>query len=143
MCAHYTVFSEAEILEMRIILEELSKKFGAQAVKTGEINPTDIAPVLTLADDRLVPSPARFGLPRKDGKGLNLNARSDNALTVWRRSLFTRRCVVPSTGFYEWLHVGKKPTDQFLFRRPGEKMLYMAGMLDRITDKDGVTPLSS
>jgi len=86
-----------------------------------------------------VPSPAKFGLPKKDGKGVHLNARSDNAMTVWRRALFSRRCVVPSTGYYEWMHEGKKATDKFLFRRPGEKMLYMAGMLGQSVGKDGVT----
>jgi len=42
-----------------------------------------------------------------------------------------RRCIVPSTGFYEWNSEKKK----FLFRLEGTKTLYMAGLYTHYKDE--------
>ena len=142
ICGRYTVFTEEEIIEMRAIIDEIGRRFGPEAIKTGEIFPTNTAPVLTLNDHRLAPLPVAWGFPHWDGKGRPIiNARSETALEkrMFSKPLLTRRCVIPSTGFFEWSHVdGKAKKDKFLFRRPGEKMLYMAGMVDALKGKDGV-----
>ena len=141
MCGRYSVFTEAEIIEMQSIIAEVSARFGPEAIKTGEIFPTNIAPVLTLNDNRLAPFPVSWGFPRWDGKGTIINARSETALEkrMFSKPLLTRRCVIPSTGFYEWSHMdGKAKKDKFLFRCPGEQILYMAGMVDTVKGKDGV-----
>jgi len=140
MCGRYTVFAEEEIIEMQAIISEVSARFGPEAIKTGEFFPTNTAPILTLNDNRLAPRPVVWGFPRWDGKGTIINARSETALEkrMFSKPLLTRRCVIPSTGFYEWLHFdGKTKKDKFLFRRPGESMLYMAGMVDTFKVADG------
>ena len=140
MCGRYTVFTENEILEMRVIIEEISRNFGPQAIKTGEIFPTNLAPVLSRNESRIAPRPVAWGFPRWDGKGTIINARSETALEkrMFSRPLLTRRCVIPSTGFYEWAHMGgKAKKDKLLFCRPGEPMLYMAGMMDTFKGADG------
>lgn len=163
MCARYTVFTEEEVIEIRSIIAEVSRKFGSGAVNTGEIRPTNTAPVLTFDGDRLTPCPVSWGFPKWNGKGVDINARTDtiiNALdnpakrSIWRNPILTRRCVIPSTGFYEWAyesvfepqtslfpvepkHSSKEPKIKLLFCRPDEPMLYMAGMIDTFTDKDG------
>jgi len=131
MCGRYTVFTEAEIIEMRAIIDEISRKFGPEAIKTGEIFPTNTAPILTLNDHRLAPFPVSWGFPKWDGKGVIINARAETAIekNMFRKSLLERRCVIPSTGFFEWLHVeGKKKKDKYLLRLPDTEMLFMAGM---------------
>jgi putative SOS response-associated peptidase YedK len=128
MCARYTVFSEAEILEMRAIIDEISRMFGPGAVKTkGVIAPTDMAPVLAMSGGGLSPMPARFGFPRWDGKGVVFNARSETAeqKPMFARPLLRGRCVVPAVGFYEF----SAAKERYFFTRPGEPVLYMAGML--------------
>jgi len=162
MCAQYTVYSEEEIIEMRRIIDEISKRFGDQAVKTGIIRRTDTAPVLTIGGHRLAPVPASFGFPKWwGGGGVIVNARRETALdkAVFSKPLLSRRCVVPSTGFLEGAHAsalerqmsmfpmdaGEKegeqkasgPKVQLLFNRPGESMLYMAGMLGTFSDDRG------
>lgn len=54
----------------------------------------------------------------------NARAETVEEKKTFRQSLFTNRCVVPSTGFYEWDEQKKK----HLFRLPGEQTLYMAGI---------------
>jgi putative SOS response-associated peptidase YedK len=150
------VFTEEEIIEMKAIIAEVSRKFGDGAVRMGEIYPTNTAPILTLADNRLAPIPVTWGYPKWDGKGVLINARSETALEkpMFAKPLLTRRCVIPSTGFYEWAledavepqlsllpgdnkSSGKAAKVKLLFRRPEETMLYMAGMMNTFTDKDG------
>lgn len=156
MCARYTVFTEEEIIEIRSIIAEVSRKFGDGAVATGEIRPTNNAPVLTMEDGRLAPRPVSWGFPKWDGKGVIINARSESALEkpMFSEALLTRRCVIPSTGFYEWANcpapdaqlslfrddsrpAAKPQKIKLHFRRPNEPMLYMAGMIGRFTDYDG------
>lgn len=156
ICARYTVFTEEEIIEIRSIIAEVSRKFGDGAVKTGEIYPTDTAPVLTLNNNLLSPRPVSWGFPKHDGHGVIINARSESALNkqIFSIPLLTRRCVIPSTGFYEWVNeeipnpqLSFFPADttnsaiqrkvKHLFRRPCEKMLYMAGMMSKFIDKAG------
>ena len=43
---------------------------------------------------------------------------------MFRRSLLERRCIVPTTGFYEWDGQKRK----YHFRLPGQDRLYLAGL---------------
>lgn len=158
MCGRYTIFSEEEIIEMNAIIAEVSRLFGEGAIKSGEIFPTNIAPVLTLEAGELSPVPVSWGFPKWDGKGVIINARSESALQkpMFSKPLMTRRCVIPSTGFYEWTlkeenqheqmsfldgvelsspNIGKKL--KLHFRLPGELMLYMAGIISTHVDAKG------
>ena len=84
-----------------------------------------------------------------------INARSESALAkpMFSAPLLTRRCIVPSTGFYEWTFAVSKREQAPLFgedeqpppnkkvklhfKLPGESMLFMAGMINTFTDADG------
>ncbi len=99
MCGRYTIFTEAEIIEMNAIIAEVGRRFGAGAVSTGEIFPTNIVPVLKLEGSRLAPHPVSWGFPKWSGKGVNINARTDtilNALhhpeerSIWREPIMIR-----------------------------------------------------
>jgi putative SOS response-associated peptidase YedK len=159
MCARYTVYSEDEIIEIRAIIDEVSRKFTHVAVDTGEIFPTCTAPILMMAGNQITPVPAAFGFPKPWGeKGVIVNAKSETALEkpMFSKSLLTRRCVVPSTGFYEWAAASLFEEDQqtsffqtetkpkvkeakvkLHFNLPGEAMLYMAGMVSTVADGMG------
>ena len=103
-------------------------------MKTGEIFPTDLTPVLLPYADVIVPRLMVWGFPSFRNKGVIINARSE---TVREKKLFAsalekRRCIIPSTGFYEWNAEKKK----FLFNMPDSGMLYMAGIYDRFDGED-------
>ncbi len=128
MCGRYTVFTEDEIAELRAILNEINERYKNTrlhaAMKTGEIAPTNVAPVVASDGVHLM----HWGIPKWDGKGVVINARSESAheKSMFKQSLLTRRCVVPSTGFYEWSHTG--PKIKYLCRMPGIPLLLMAGI---------------
>jgi putative SOS response-associated peptidase YedK len=128
MCGRYnfTVEQNDEIIE---ILEKLNAKFHNAAVKTGDIYPTNQAPILALDQEEISPTMSAWGFPKFDEKGVIINARSETAFEkrTFRDSLLNRRCIIPSTGFYEWDSEKRK----FLFQMEGTKVLYMAGLYTR------------
>lgn len=137
MCGRYTLFTEEEIDDLAGILQNLDRSHAAGAeMKTGEIFPTNAVPVLTSAAGQMQPELQIWGFPGFQGKGVLINARAETAeqKRTFRDSLLYRRCLVPSTGFYEWSHDGRK--QKYLFRLGAEavgskqdpRMLYMAGL---------------
>lgn len=130
MCGRYYIETEDDIIEIRSIIQEVQDKlYGtpeAVKLKSGEIFPTNVAPIIT-ADGAVA---MQWGFPRWDGKGVVINARSETAhdKSMFRKSLLERRCVVPTTGFFEWRHEGGKSKEKYLFNLPGEKVLYLAAM---------------
>jgi len=132
MCGRYnfTVEQSDEIIE---ILEKLNAKFHNTAVKNGDIYPTNQAPILTLESEEISPVVSTWGFPKFDEKGVIINARSESAFEkkTFRDSLLNRRCIIPSTGFYEWDSNKRK----FLFRMEGTKVLYMAGLYSYYRDE--------
>lgn len=125
MCGRYnfTVEQSDEVLE---ILEKLNAKFQGKEAKTGEVFPTNLAPILIEEQKEVSPTLSSWGFPKFDGKGVIINARSETAFEkrTFRESLLSRRCIVPSTGFYEWDSTKQK----WLFRLEGTNALYMAGL---------------
>lgn len=130
MCGRYYVDTEEDIQEMREIIQEIVTKYADSPqladMKTGEIYPTNTVAVVGGEGPELM----RWGFPMQGKSQAIINARSETAYErpMFRTALITRRIVVPTNGFYEWSHVGGKSIDKFLFRVPGEKMLYLAGM---------------
>ena len=129
MCGRYN-FTVEESTEMQDIIDKLNAKakspFQGKTLKTGEIFPTDLAPILIEEGNKVSSAACGWGFPRFDNKGVIINARSETAFEkkTFRNSLLNYRCIIPSTGFYEWDSSKKK----FVFNMEGSKALYMAGL---------------
>lgn len=127
MCGRYSLFTGDELAEIQQIIRQVDGQ-----IKTGEIFPTNQAPILVAQGDSLAAQAVGWGFPRFGSSGVIINARSETAgeKRTFKNCLTARRCVVPSTGFYEW--DGQK--QKFQFREPGRGVLYMAGLYN---DFDG------
>lgn len=125
MCGRYnfTVEQSDEVLE---ILEKLNARFQGKDAKQGEVFPTNLAPILVGEERQVSPVLSSWGFPKFNAKGVIINARAETAFEKrsFRDSLQNRRCIIPSTGFYEWDSEKKK----YLFRLEGTNALYMAGL---------------
>jgi len=142
MCGRYLIEDEAyaDILQILHDLNAGSASrnggFSVDEAVRGEVFPTNIAPVIT---DNGVAA-VKWGFPHWKKSGVIINARAETALEKrsFQKPLRERRCVVPSSGFYEWGRSGGgKLKDKFLLRRPGEHLLYMAGMVNTFRDALG------
>lgn len=134
MCGRYTFFTDKELSEIDEIIEQISNDIQREKMKTGEIFPTEVAPVLLPQKDMIVPRLMKWGFPDFRSKGVVINARSETVRErkVFAASLEQRRCAIPSTGFFEWDAQKKK----YLFNMPDSGMLYMAGLYSRFDGED-------
>lgn len=123
MCGRYQFTAEqcAEILQ---IIQEVERRHGTGAWTPGEIRPTATAPVLVSTEEGIHPELQSWGY--KMPGNLVINARAETAADkpMFRTSVASQRCVIPSTGFYEWDAQKRK----YRFNLPGENALYMAGL---------------
>ena len=97
MCGRYCLF-EDENEDIREILNRTEGEF-----KTGEIFPTDKAPVLLWQQNAVNTVAVKWGFPGFKGKGVIINARAETVeeKRIFSNCLQTGRCIIPSTGFYE------------------------------------------
>lgn len=120
MCGRYFLDAQLSDEELVRIVEALERR-GAQAKLSGEVFPTDVAPVL--ANGQILAMRWGFSLP---GGGQVINARSE---TFGQKPMFRAagRCLIPASGYYEWGGEGRR---KHAFSRPGETV-YMAGLWRR------------
>ena len=131
MCGRYSLAPD-QSKEIAQIVAEVQARFGAASIHTGEIFPTNVAPILFPDGQKMTPKPIIWGL----GKGVIINARGETALDkpMFRRSVLERRCIVPTTGFYEWDSQKRK----YHFRLPGQDRLYLAGLWNVFRARSGL-----
>lgn len=136
MCGRYSLFTEEENQEIMRIVKSIDNKYPQNNMKQGEIFPTNTAPILCLEQNQIKPELSVWGFPRFGAKGVIINARSESADSrpMFRKSLHTRRCVVPSTGFYEWSQNGLKT--KYRFNLPNDPALYMAGLFNEFNGEN-------
>ena len=89
---------------------------------------------------------ARWGLvpfftkDLNDVKGLStINARSETITKAptWREPFKKRRCLIPTSFFYEWQKEGKPPKQPYAFELGNSSLFAFAGLWDAWKDKDG------
>lgn len=123
MCGRY-LFTLDQCVEMMQIVQEIAQKYGPQAWKPGEMRPTVKAPVLVSADGEIRSKLQKWGYQLPHSLVINARAESEAEKPLFRESIVSKRCVIPSTGFFEWDSQKRK----YLFTLPGEDALYMAGL---------------
>lgn len=68
---------------------------------------------------------------------MTLNARADTIFDKpsFREPIMKKRCIVPSTGYFEWRHEGTKKIPYYIYLKD-ESIFSMAGIYDRWLDKE-------
>lgn len=128
MCGRYCLYDDGNE-ELRAIFDRTEGDF-----KIGEVFPTDKAPVLIQQSGGVKPQAVVWGFPGFQGKGVIINARAETVMEkpMFRNSIQAKRCVIPSSGFFEWSHDGRKT--KYQFNLPGSGVLYMAGLYQDYED---------
>lgn len=123
MCGRYVFWEDEEDEEFQKFVYELHEKHPALNLGNGEIAPAQKAPVLLAG---LRPALFTWGYPGFQGGRPLINARAETAgvKKSFQESLYRRRCLIPSTGFFEW----SPDRRMYLFRPRGGGPLYLAGL---------------
>ena len=100
-------------------------------------------PIITQSDEvqvfnwGLIPFWTKNEKSADEIKRMTLNARADTIFEKpsFREPIMKRRCIVPSTGYFEWRHEGTKKIPYFIYLKD-EPIFSMAGIYDRWLDKE-------
>lgn len=134
MCGRFWIDPETSEAELQRIIDILNRKQSESSspgqIKTGEICPTDVAPVIANSRARTIkPFLMQWGF---SGIGTNarpvINARSETALekSMFREPLLERRCLIPASHYFEWQAQGQSKIKHAL--KTVEPMIYMVGI---------------
>ena len=130
MCGRYYIPDEDSAAELKEIIDQINRRHNVGPVlKTGEIAPSDTAPVL--ANNRslaVTPFAMKWGYTMSNGK-LVFNARSETASEkpLFRDGMTQRRCLVPAAHYFEWEKRGREKT-KYAIKPADVSVLYMAGI---------------
>lgn len=99
-------------------------------------------PIITESDEiqvfnwGLIPFWTKDEKSAEEIKRMTLNARADTIFEKpsFREPIMKKRCIIPSTGYFEWRHEGKKKIPYFIFLKD-EPIFSMAGIYDSWLDK--------
>lgn len=131
MCGRYYLDNNAE-KEIKNLIGKINKMAESNVVtsftlKTGDISPTQFAPVLIASKEGndLCCHMQRWGFVTRQGQ-IVFNARSETAAKkpMFSESLACKRAVVPAVWFYEW----NQNREKNIFYRKGKSLLFMAGL---------------
>ncbi len=121
MCARY--FINDDLYET---IEEYSKVSESLIRRTGDIRPSEKAPVLCAEKEDVIAESFTWGYPGIDGKGLLINARAESVeeKPVFSEGIRNGRILIPVSGFYEW----DRDKNRVSFRLSEEKIFFLAGI---------------
>ncbi|MEL7649940.1 MAG: SOS response-associated peptidase [Sedimentibacter sp.] len=125
MCGRY--YMDIDDKEIKKIADEAEKNIY-QDYSTGEIFPSDVAPILVSGQQGPRPILAKWGFPKWDGKGIIINARLESAeeKQMFKNLVSSGRCIVPASAYFEWKKEEASKTKYIIHR--DNSILYMAGL---------------
>ena len=137
MCGRYFV---DDGLEREIKNAFQSIDISKFQVKAGDVRPTDLAFILT-GTKEICLTQMRWAFRKKNQKDLLINARVETVKEkpMFNESMRYNRCVILASGFYEWNKIGEKAS----FRPPHRKILFMAGIWQKVEDENQFTILTT
>ncbi len=141
MCGRYKL--EDKINDER--LEEqvrqairIAAKLDAKMKTSGEIRPTDIAPVIapSARNRALGAFPMQWGFTHPKRGMLVFNTRMETARErdMLVGSIDDRRCLIPATCYYEWKKIDLRRKERYAFRTEDGSPLLLAGLYIRTSD---------
>lgn len=127
MCGRYLIDPGDGEEDLERMIDALNRK--GQAVKTGEVFPSDTVPVIANSQSlqrAVFAMPWGYRMP--DGR-LMINARVETAAEkpLFRDGMAQRRCLLPASGYFEW----EKRDDgkiKYMIRPIDTGTMYIAGL---------------
>jgi len=136
MCGRY--YMDIDEKEFKKAVEEAEKNIYEEC-KTGEIFPSNIAPIYIKDEANMRPIFAKWGFPKWDKKGIVINARIESLENkqMFKNLVGLNRCIVPASAYYEWKsdNSNGKIKTKYIFKKP-DTLLYMAGLYSVVQNQE-------
>ena len=142
MCGRFRIQDQpsdeklAELFQQAI---EISLKLGAKMVTSGDVRPTDVAPVIapSARNRALGAFPMQWGFTHPKRGMLVFNTRMETAQErgMLAGSVNDRRCLIPASCYYEWKKTEAGRKERYAFRAEDGSTLLMAGLYIRTSDE--------
>jgi len=134
MCSRYELIETPARLVSRYRVECGDLEYAPKP----DVRPKDTNPVILIDDGQRAASMRRWGIVpnwAKDPMAINnpFNARSEEAYAkpFFLEPFRTKRCLVPATAFFEWMHLGQKRTEKYRFARADGDIVTFVGLYDQ------------
>lgn len=127
MCGRYYI--DINMMEIKKMIDKAENNIY-DFYKTGEIFPSNIAPIYIQNEEAVIPILAKWGLPKWNGKGVVINARSESIEEKHMfKKLIKHRCTIPASAYFEWKEKspGSKSKDKYIIKNQ-DSILYFAGL---------------
>ena len=142
MCGRYEIYQEIQDEQLEALIREamrVSGKICANMKTSGEIRPTDIAPVIapSALNRRIGAFPMRWGFPHPTRGMLVFNTRMETApeKDLFVSSVDERRCLIPASRYFEWKKVDAHKKVCYAIAAESREPLYLAGLYMRTSDE--------
>jgi putative SOS response-associated peptidase YedK len=134
MCGRYTVISDDDIVELRMIIPgfrgHISLSDEQMLASERIVSPGMEAPILTQHGDFMN---AWWGFKKWDGKGVVFNARMETieSSRFFSPHLKLGRCVAPALNYFEWAANPESPKKKLKYRISGEsqRVIYLCALM--------------
>lgn len=141
MCGRYQLDEEVRDARLAEQIADAARLAGRLCVEmhtSGEIRPTDIAPVLapSAVHRRVAAFPMQWGFTHPQKGMLVFNTRSETAAEkdLFCTSIDERRCLIPASCYFEWHKADGGKKERYAFTAEDRKPLYLAGLYVRAKD---------
>lgn len=142
MCGRYEIWQEIKDEQLEALIRDaarISDKLGAGMKTSGEIRPTDVAPVIapSALHRRIGAFPMQWGFSHPTRGMLVFNTRMETApeKDLFVSSIDERRCLIPASRYFEWKKTDAEKKTRFAFSAENSEPLYLAGLYVRTSDQ--------
>lgn len=142
MCGRY--YLDDEIRDERLSdhikqAMQIATKISVPMKTSGDIRPTDIAPVVAPSriSRKMSAFPMQWGFNHPKRGMLVFNTRMETApeKDLFVTSVDERRCLIPASGYYEWKKLDRNKKERYTFYTENHEPLYLAGLYIRTSDE--------
>ena len=140
MCGRFTSQAKPAEIEQEFDVEITDEKLF---VPRYNIAPTQIIPVILEKQGKRIIEGLRWGLipswAKDDSIGNKLiNARAETLAEKpsFKNAFQSRRCLIPASGFYEWMKQAKGAKQPFYFSLKDKEIFGFAGLYEQWQDKE-------
>lgn len=137
MCGRYVLSSDAETVQQEFNLAELptlASRFNIAPSQPVPVITNESPSELTIVQWGLIPSWAKD--PKMAFKMINARSETAHEKPSYRSAFKRRRCLIPTTGFYEWIKTedGKQP---YFIHRNDKEVFAFAGLWEVWRNPEG------